>query len=275
MTPAVFAAAVAGMLAGAGLGALAPDIAWLAGRIADRLRDHDPAVSLRRLDRIVPVAIGLGVVLLLLGAPAPGAGVAGGPALLRLVLGARRVRRRKAVAVAAPVVARAVADGLDAGYGVRRSITEAARAAGVSGPAADELRSIAARLHAGDPLPASLHAWSVRTDEPAHATLVAGLLLHGEAGGELADVLRDQAESLERARRATAEAESAIVQARTAARIVGGIPAVGMVAAVVLAPESVRQITGTTLGAVLVVLAILLQLTAMVAVRRLTVGLAR
>nr|WP_246852067.1 type II secretion system F family protein [Patulibacter sp. SYSU D01012] len=210
-----------------------------------------------------------------LGAPTAALLVGGGPGAVHAVLRARAARRRRAITLGAPLVARAVADALDAGHGVRRALAEAARASGVDGPAADELRRVAARLQAGDPLPAALDAWRARTDEPAHRTIIAGLLLHGEAGGELADVLRDGAAALERARRATAEAESAIVQARAAARIVGGIPALIMGGAVVLAPGAVRAITGEPLGALLVVLAVVLQLAAVVAVRRLTVGLAR
>ncbi|WP_026911769.1 type II secretion system F family protein [Patulibacter minatonensis] len=274
MTGAFAAAGAAGVLTAVALVDLGPDISTAARRARARLRpaadDGAPAWN-----RVVPVSIATGLVLLVAGVPTLALVVGIGPAVLQGVDRARRVRRRRAIAVGAPLVARAIADALDAGHGVRRSIGEASRSSGLGGPAADELRRLAARLETGDPLASALDAWRARTDEPAHRTIVAGLLLHGEAGGELADVLRDQAEALERARRATAEAESAIVQSRTAARIVGGIPALAMVAAVTFAPGVVRQVTGTPLGAMLVVAAILLQVTAMVAVRRLTTGLSR
>jgi tight adherence protein B len=270
---AVLVSAAAGALGGAGLADLSPDAARAARGAVERARDG--ALAPGRLNRIVPAGVVVALVLLVAGAPALGLVVGLGPALLRGVLDARRARRRRAVGLGAPLVARALADALDAGHGVRRAIGEASRASGLGGPAAEELRRVAARLEAGDPLAASLDAWRARTDEPAHRTLVAGLLLHGEAGGELADVLRDQASALEKARRATAEAESAIVQSRAAARIVGGLPAAVMVGAVVLAPDTVRQITGNPLGAVLVVAAVLLQIAAVVAVRRLTSGLTR
>lgn len=273
MSVAVLVAAAAGALAGAGLTDLAPDAAPVARRALRRVRTG--ATTPGRLDPLVPAGAVLAVVLLVAGAAGSALVVGLGPATCRAVVEARRARRRRLVGLGAPLVARAVADALDAGHGVRRAIGEASRASGLGGPAADELRRVAARLEAGDPLAAALDAWRARTDEPAHRTLVAGLLLHGEAGGELADVLRDQATALERARRATAEAESAIVQSRAAARIVGGLPAVVMVGSVVLAPDTVRQVTGTPLGALLVVVAVLLQVAAVVAVRRLTSGLTR
>jgi len=233
-------------------------------------RLRDPDVVDRWLARLLPVTSGVGVVLLVFGAPLAAAMVAGPPAAGRTLRRTRRNRRRGAVTAGASLVGRAIADGLDAGLSVRRAITEAARPAAVDGPAGAELHAVAARLDAGDPLASALDGWRRRTDEPAHATLVAGLLLHGEAGGELAEVLRGQAASLDRARRQAAEAESAIVQARAAARIVGGIPVLAMAAALVLAPSTVQQMTSTPLGAILVVAAVGLQAVALVAVRRLT-----
>jgi len=274
---AVAAAGLAGALAAGGLVDLGPDLAAAgrairarAARRADRTGHEGGGTS-----RVVPASVAAALLLLVLGAPTLALLVGAGPAAVQAVRRARRERRRRAIGLGAPLVARAVADALDAGHGVRRSLGEASRASGLGGPVAQELRAIAARLQAGDPLATALDAWRTATDEPAHRTIVAGLLLHGEAGGELADVLRDQAEALERARRSTAEAESAIVQARAAARIVGGIPALVMGGCVVLAPDAVRQVTGSPLGALLVVAAVLLQITAMIAVRRLTTGLTR
>ncbi|MDO9409717.1 type II secretion system F family protein [Patulibacter sp.] len=277
MTGAVAAAGLAGALAAGGLVDLTPDVVagarrWRARRAAGA---SDAAGTSRAGRRLVPASVGTALVLLVLGTPTLALVVGIGPAGLRALRRRRHERRRRAVGRGAPQVARSIADALDAGHGVRRAIGEASRSSGLTGPAAEELRRVAARLESGEPLAPALDAWRARTDEPAHRTIVAGLLLHGEAGGELADVLRDQAEALERARRATAEAESAIVQARSAARIVGGIPALVMIGTVVLAPGAVAQVTGNALGAVLVVAAVLLQVAAMIAVRRLTMGLSR
>lgn len=211
----------------------------------------------------------LGIIVATAGAPLIGVLVGGPLATALVVRRRRRERRRRAITRAAPLVARAIADGLDAGFAVRRAITDAAGNAQIDAPAGDELRSVAARLDAGDPLPTALDGWRRRTGEPAHASLVAGLLLSGEAGGELADVLRHQAAALDRSRRQAAEAESAIVQARAAARIVGGIPALTALCAVGFAPDAVRQVTSTPLGAILVAIAAGLQVIAVVAVRRL------
>jgi tight adherence protein B len=264
----------AATLLAVGLGGLLPDVdrAVRRGRGWIATRSHDGSAPGRWSTPLVALTGGTGVALLALGVPQLAVLVAGPPAAGRVLGRARRIRRRRAVTVGAPLIGRAIADGLDAGLGVRRAITDAARTAAVDGPAGDELDAVAARLDAGDPLPSALDGWRRRSDDPAHATLVAGLLLHGEAGGELADVLRGQAAALDRARRQAAEAESAIVQARTAARIVGGIPVLTTGAALVLAPDVVRQMTATALGAVLVAAAVGLQLVALVAVRRLVAG---
>ncbi len=272
MSPTVLLALVSASLLTGGIDGLLADAAPSIARVRRWLdgRPYDPEAADRRLTRLLPVAGASGVLLVMLGAPLAALAVGGGPFVARSLRRARRIRRRRAVTYGAPLVGRAIADGLDAGFGVRRAIAEAARTAAVDGPAGDDLDAVAARLDAGDPLPSALDGWRRRTDEPAHATLVAGLLLHGEAGGELADVLRGQAAALDRARRQAAEAESAIVQARAAARIVGGIPAATMVAAVLFAPDAVRQVTGSPLGALLVGAAVGLQVVAMLAVRRLT-----
>lgn len=244
--------------------------AWGRGVRAVRRRLRVPGTDDGGLRRMA-WGFGLsGAVVAATGAAVVGVLVGGAPAAWFAVRRWRRERRRRALTRGASLVARAVADGLDAGFGVRRAITDAARDAQIESPAGDELRSAAARLDAGDPLPAALDGWRRRTDDPAHATLIAGLLLYGEAGGELADVLRNQAAALDRARRRAAEAESAVVQARAAARIVGGIPGLAALGAVVFAPDAVRQVTATPVGAILVALAAGLQVVAVVAVRRLT-----
>lgn len=262
-------AAVAAALLAHGLTRLTPDDGRAWRRARGVTRRALGVVSTRRLRGLTPACALLGTVVAATGAPMIGVLVGGTPPVVRAARRWRSDRRRASVTAAASAVTRAVADGLDAGFGVRRAITDAARSAQVDGPAGVELRSVAARLDAGDPLPLALDGWRRRTGEPAHATLVAGLLLHGEAGGELAEVLRDQAAALDRARRQAAEAESAIVQARAAARIVGGIPVLSALGAVLLAPDAVRQITGTALGSVLVLVAVGLQIAAAAAVRRL------
>lgn len=266
----VVAVVAAALLAG-GLGSLLPDDGATWNRLLRTVRRRldAPEHGDRRLGRIAWGLGALGIVVATTGAPLVGVLVGGVPAALLAVRRRRHARRRRAVNRAAPLVARAVADGLDVGLGVRRAITDAARSAQIEPPGGDELRSVAARLAAGDPLPSALDGWRRRTNEPAHATLVAGLLLHGEAGGELAHVLRDQATAHDRARRQAAEADSAIVQARAAARIVGGIPVVAGLGAALFAPDAVRQMTATPLGTVLVALAVGFQVVAVVAVRRL------
>jgi tight adherence protein B len=272
MSGAAVTMAIAATLAAAA----AIDLLALAVPAARRVVRERPAPGLGALERppVIVAAACAGGLLLLLGAVVPGLLVALGPPAVRATRRRHQERRRRALRDGAPLVARAIADGLDAGSPVRGAIVEAA-ATGPPGAAGRELQVVAARLRAGDPLTASIVAWRRRTGDHAHVALVAGLLLHGEAGGELAAVLRAQADALERRRRATAEAESATVQARTAARIVGGLPVLIAVAVAVLAPDAIGAVTADAIGVGLVLLAVVLQVAAVVAVRRLTAELAR
>ena len=69
-----------------------------------------------------------------------------------------------------------------------------------------------------------------RASGPAWDTLVAGILLQRDAGGDLAALLRELAGSLEAAARVEADARAATAQARFTARLVLGLP-VGAAAA--------------------------------------------
>ena len=64
-----------------------------------------------------------------------------------------------------------------------------------------------------------------RAASPAWDTMVAGILLQRDAGGDLAALLRDLAASLEAAARAERDALAATAQARFTARLVARAPA--------------------------------------------------
>jgi tight adherence protein B len=193
---------------------------------------------------------------------------AGGPLAARQATAMRVARRRRDVAAGAAAVARALADALAGGHSVRGAVTAAAASDGVPGAAGEELRRAAGALAVGEPTPAVLEALRRRACDPAWDTLCAAILLQERAGGDLARLLRDLALRLDEARRAEADARSATAQARLTAWIVAALPAAAAVLAELGAPGFLRDLLAQPLTASAIVLSILLQAMAVVAVRR-------
>jgi len=201
-----------------------------------------------------------GAVLALLAAMA-------GPALALAVVRARARRYGTRLRRGAPEAARALADALAAGHSLHGAI--AAAAGGVSGPAGHELGVAARGLALGEPPPAVLERLRRRAAAPAWDTLVAGILLQRDAGGDLAGLLRGLAASLEAAARAEAEARTTTAQARFTARLVLGLPAGAALLAELASPGFLASLVAEPASAALVAAAAVLQLVAVLAIRRL------
>jgi tight adherence protein B len=193
-----------------------------------------------------------------------------GPLAARTALAARGARRREAVAWGAPAVARAIADALGGGHSIRGALIAAARV--VDGAAGDELRRAAVALEFGEPLETVLARMRARVRAPAWDTLTAAVLLHAQAGGDLAGLLRDLAARLEQARRDGADARAATAQARFTAWMVAGLPAVAAVLAELAAPGFLAGLVSEPLAAALVGASAVLQLAAVAAIRRIVHG---
>ncbi len=222
-----------------------------------------------RLRLVVLVALTLaGAGWLLAGPRAALALGAGAPWAGRALLRARRRRRAAAVEAGAPAIARAVADALAGGHSVRGALTAAARGGGVGGPAGEELRAVAVALDLGERTEDVLRALARRCGDGPLDTLVAAVLLQRDAGGDLAGLLRELASALEARERALAEARSATAQARFTALLVTCLPAVGLVLGELAQPGLVGELAGSTLTALMVVVALGLQGAAFVSVRR-------
>jgi tight adherence protein B len=189
-----------------------------------------------------------------------------GPALAAGFVRAARRRYRLRLAGAAAATARALAASLAAGRSVRGAIAEAA--AGLTGPAAHELGRTAAALAAGEPTDAALEALRARASTAPWNTLVAGVLLQRDAGGDLAALLRDLAASLEVAERTERDARAATAQARFTAWLVAGLPAGGALIAELGSPGFVAGLLGNPLSAGLTAAAVVLQCVSLVAIRR-------
>jgi tight adherence protein B len=204
----------------------------------------------------------------LLGGPALGALAAvAGPALAIAAVKARRRRYAAELRSGAAGAARAFADAIAAGHSVRGAL--AAAAAGTTGAAGHELRSAARAAALGDPTPEILERLRRRAATPAWDAIVAGILLQRDAGGDLAGLLRDQADALETADRIEREARTATAQARFTARLVLVLPAGAAVLAELASPGLIAGLLAHPLSVWLVAMAAVLQAAAVLAVARL------
>ena len=189
-----------------------------------------------------------------------------GPALAVAVVRARARRYAAGLRRAAPEAARALADALAAGHSVRGAI---AAAGGLPGPAGHELGRAARALALGEPATVVLERLRRRASGPAWDTLVAGILLQRDAGGDLAGLLRELASSLEAGARAEADARTATAQARFTARLVLGLPLGAAALAELASPGFAASLVAQPLPAALVAAAAALQVLAVLAIRRL------
>jgi tight adherence protein B len=98
---------------------------------------------------------------------------------------------------------------------------------------------------------------------------VAAVLLQRDAGGDLAGLLRGVARSLEESARAAADARSATAQARFTAFIVTGLPAGAAGLAELAQPGYLLSLLASPISGVLAGTAAVLQVAALLLVRRL------
>jgi tight adherence protein B len=221
----------------------------------------------RRLGVLAAVSLA-GAGWLVGGIPAAVVAATAGPALAMAAVRARRRRFRAALVAAAPSVARTLADALAAGHSVRGALEVAA--AGTAGAAGHELRATARALRLGAPTEAELERLRRRAAAPAWDAIVAGILLQRDAGGDLPALLRDLASALEAAARQDREALAATAQARFTARLVLGMPLAAAALAELGSPGFIARLLANPFSVWLTMLAVLFQVVAIVAVRRLS-----
>jgi tight adherence protein B len=200
--------------------------------------------------------------------PLPGLCLAaGGPWLVSRALRARRERYRRAVDGGAAQMAVAIADALGGGHSLRGALEEAAGS--VDGAAGHELLRAGAELAAGATTEGALESMRARVRSPRVDAIVAACLLQHRAGGDLARLLRQSARSMEEQARLEAELRAATAQARFTGLLVALLPLGGALLAELASPGWFASLWRSFLTAWLVGIALILQLVAAVAMRRL------
>jgi tight adherence protein B len=248
--------------------ALVRGVAGLADALVRVGREgRDPgAVERRRL--LLAGALIAFLVGFALAGPLAGLGLAaGGPWVVSRGLRARRERYRRAVGAGAAQMAVAIADALGGGHSLRGALEEAA--ASVDGAAGHEMRRAGAELAAGATTEDALRSMRARARSPRLDAIVAACLLQHRAGGDLARLLRHSARSMEEQARLEAEVRAATAQARFTGLLVALLPLGGALLAELASPGWFAGLWSSFLTAWLVGIALILQLVAAVAMRRL------
>ncbi len=236
-------------------------------RAAGRSGRVPTSVERRRLHAVAAATLLAGG-WLLAGPWAAIALAAGAPWLASRVVAARARAWRAELARSAPAVARALADALAGGHGVRGALGAAAAGGGVGGAAGRELAGAVRALELGEPTEAVLERLRVRAADPGWTTLVAAILLQRDAGGDLAGLLRSIALTLEERARLEADARGATAQARFTAWLVVLLPIGAAILAELAQPGFAAGLAAEPLSATLGGVALGLELAAVLAIRR-------
>ncbi len=276
MSFAALAAGLAGTLAVLGLwdALVVAGPTRLAGALATALaplrragRDgREPAPAERRRLALLGAATLLVAGWILVGPVGGLALAASGPAAVAALVRARRRQHRAEVGRAVPALARTLADLLGAGQAPRGALVELARSA--DGAAAVELRRMAGELDADARTEEALERVRRRAARPEMDALVAAVLLHREAGGDLPVALRGVATAYEETARLEADARAATAQARLTGTLVCGLPLGAALLAELARPGALAGLLAAPLSGPLLLAAGVLQLGALVAIRR-------
>ena len=228
---------------------------------------RDPGAAQRRRLLLAGAAVAFLVGAAVLG-PVPGLALAaGGPWIVSRALRARRERYRRAVDGGAAEMAVAIADALGSGHSLRGALEEASIS--THGEAGHELRRAVAELSAGATTDAALESMRARVRSSRVDSIVAACLLQRRAGGDLARLLRHSARSMEEQARLEGEVRSATAQARFTGLLVALLPLGGAVLTELASPGWFASLWRSFLTAWLVGIALVLQVVAVVLMRRL------
>ena len=191
-----------------------------------------------------------------------------GPALAAWSVASRRARYRRAVERGLPRVATAVADALAAGRSVRSAL--ASSTSSLEGPPASEMARVAAELDLGLPARDALGSLQRRIPGRRIDTFSAALLSQQLGGGDLAALLRRFATAAAERDRAAADARSATAQARFTGLLVVAMPAGVALVAELLSPGFIGGLLADPVAAMILAVAVALQVAGFLAIRKLS-----
>ncbi|MEA2492527.1 MAG: tight adherence protein [Thermoleophilaceae bacterium] len=227
----------------------------------------DPGVAERRRLLGVGSVVAFASVWFTFGFVAGCVAACAAPSVAGRVLRSRRERYRAAVDAGAAEIAVALADALSGGHSLRGALMAAA--ASVTGAPGRELRRLGEELELGVGTDEALEAMRRRVGSSAVDVIVAGALMQRRAGGDLAQLLRSSARAFEDEARLLGEVKAATAQARFTGMVVVLLPLGGAALTELASPGFARGLVTNPLSATLVGMAVVMQIGAAFAIRKL------
>lgn len=236
------------LLAGSGLASRSPSVLALlvAGSAA-----LVAALTYSFAGRIASVIIGLAVV-----------------AVFRQWLERRREARIEKFIGQLPELARLLANGAQAGLGIRRSLELAARE--MDEPASSELQQVSAEMAVGQTMQGALGHLAERLPSRELVVLVQTLVIQGKAGGALVTALQNISATLEERRQLRREAKTAVAGATFSGYAVVGVGAMSVVLMNLMSPGALDDMFSSLAGQVALIVAGVLFAVGFVMIRQLS-----
>jgi tight adherence protein B len=210
-------------------------------------------LAIRPGEFVVVAATGVvvGVTTGLVVAGLPGAVLLGGVAavLPRTVLGMRAARRRRAFADQLEGTLQTIAGSLRAGYGLVQAISTVAQES--PAPTSVEFNRVVVENRLGRSLEDSLKAMVRRLDDEDFGWVVEAIEIQREVGGNLAEVLDTVTGTIRDRNMIRRQIRALSAEGRMSAYILLGLPFViaGFIASI--SPDYLAELTGTTVGKVM------------------------
>ncbi len=161
-------------------------------------------------------------------------GLAVSPLLARVYLDRRIKQRRKKFEEAFPEALTLIASSLSAGHTFLRAIQMMNEEA--EGPLAEEFGRVVAETELGDPLVDALERLAQRIDIRDVDWVVQAIKIQQTVGGKLADLLHTLADFIRAREEVRREIDVLTAEGRVSAFVLGGLPALLLVAIQVLSP---------------------------------------
>lgn len=197
----------------------------------------------------------LGVAAGLLGLKIPG-----------VLIDSRKRKISEAITTQLPEALTIVTNGLRAGFSFPQAMSVVCKE--MEGPLPEEFNRVLRENRLGKPMDEALLALSERTDNDDLHLMITALLIQKQVGGNLAEVLDNISHTIRERVRIKGEISTLTAEGRLSALILSLLPlaVAGMI--LVLNPEYVMSLFTETVGIVLVVLAVIMQVIGIFIIRR-------
>ena len=179
-----------------------------------------------------------------------GALVAGG---FRFSVGVLAERRRNKFASQLGDTLQLVSGSLRAGYGMLQALDAVARES--DSPTSDEFGRVVIETRLGRNPSESLHALAKRMANEDFEWVVQAIDIHREVGGDLTEVLDTVANTIRQRDQLRRQVKALSAEGRLSAGILFGLPIVMFVAIKFINPEYMGEMTGTTIGRIMMAFA--------------------